>query len=93
MARDFYLVAYDISDPARLQQALNLLKGYSTGGQKSVFECFLTSGEKGQIQRAIQQIIDPEEDRAHIFALDGRSRIHTLGIAMRPKIPDFFYFG
>lgn len=37
----YYLAAYDVSDPKRLQQALHVLRDYATGGQKSVFECFL----------------------------------------------------
>lgn len=93
MRRSFYIVAYDISDPVRLQRALALLKGYSAGGQKSVFECYLTSGERGDLQRRLLSILDTEEDRAHIFHLDDRCVVHALGIALPPKDPAFFYFG
>ena len=40
--RDFYLAAYDVSSPRRLIAALALVRGYTTGGQKSVHEVFLS---------------------------------------------------
>ncbi|MBI5853830.1 MAG: CRISPR-associated protein Cas2, partial [Nitrospirae bacterium] len=39
------------------------------------------------------RLIDVETDRAHVMTLDGRSRPHTLGIAVPPTDPAFFYFG
>ncbi len=91
--RTLYLIAYDITDDRRLNRVRHLLKGYSTGGQKSVYECFLTDGEKQYVRIRLESLIKPEEDRVHIFSLDGRSRTHTLGIAIQPKDPSFFYFG
>ncbi|RLB06265.1 MAG: CRISPR-associated endonuclease Cas2 [Deltaproteobacteria bacterium] len=93
MNRTLYLIAYDITDERRLNRVRQLLKGYSTGGQKSLYECFLTVGELNYIVRMLRRIIKEDEDRVHIFTLDGRSRTHTLGIALQPKDPKFFYFG
>ena len=90
--RRLYLVAYDITDNKRLNRVRDFLKGYSTGGQKSVYECFLSEGELRRVVTGLDDIIEPEEDRVHIFALDGRSRVHTLGIALQPKDPSCFYF-
>ena len=69
------------------------LKGYSTGGQKSVYECFLTDGELRYVKRKLERLIDDEDDRVHIFTMDGRSRTHALGIAVQPKDPEYFYIG
>ena len=91
--RRLYLIAYDISDQRRLNRVRHFLKGYSTGGQKSVYECFLTDKEVRLVVSRLGDLIDPETDRIHIFALDARSRTHTLGIAIQPKDPSFFYFG
>ncbi|MEA3643999.1 MAG: CRISPR-associated endonuclease Cas2, partial [Lamprobacter sp.] len=44
--RTLYIAAYDVSDNARLRDALKVLKGYASGRQKSVFECFLTDAER-----------------------------------------------
>lgn len=93
MHRDLYIIAYDICKPKRLNRVRYFLKGFSTGGQKSVFECFLTQGELKEVISGMSHIIDESADRIHIFSLDGRSRSHTIGTAVSPKDPDFFYFG
>lgn len=93
MDRTLYLIAYDITDDKRLNRMRHFLKGYSTGGQKSVYECFLTDGELRYVTRRLHGLIKDDEDRAHIFTMDGRSRTHTLGIAIQPKDPDYFYIG
>jgi len=93
MERILYLVAYDITDNRRLSRVRNFLKGYSTGGQKSVYECFLTDGELRYVKRKLDGLIFDDEDRVHIFTMDGRSRTHTLGIALQPKDPEYFYVG
>ena len=93
MHRDLFVVAYDITDPSRLTRARHLLKGYSTGGQKSVFECFLSPAEARELQQKLMELIDEADDRVHLFPLDGRSKPHVLGVAEPPADPDFFYFG
>jgi CRISPR-associated protein Cas2 len=91
--RRLYLIAYDIAEPRRLNQVRELLKGYSTGGQKSVYECWCTSSELIAIRQSLEELIAAEEDRVHIFPMDARSRPHTLGIAVPPSDPEFLYFG
>jgi CRISPR-associated protein Cas2 len=93
VTRTLYLVAYDISNDKRLNQVRTFLKGYSTGGQKSVYECFLTSGELRQVSAEIGTLIETKEDRVHILTMDGRSKTHTLGIAVQPQDPEYFYVG
>lgn len=61
--RQLYIAAYDISCAKRLRKALYTVRGYASGGQKSVFECFLTPAEKAQLLDDVNSIIDPEEDR------------------------------
>ncbi len=93
MKRDLYIIAYDITDERRLNRVRYFLKGYSTGGQKSVYECFLTEAEVKFIISNLKRMIFESSDRVHIFRLDGRSRTHTLGIALQPKDPSYFYIG
>ena len=93
MSRTFYIIAYDITDDNRLNRVRHFLKGYSTGGQKSVFECVLTPVEVREAMQELRRLIEPSEDRVHIFIMDARSRTHTLGVAIQPKDPSFFYFG
>ncbi|MEW6108112.1 MAG: CRISPR-associated endonuclease Cas2 [Nitrospirota bacterium] len=93
MNRTLYIVAYDITGEKRLNRVRFFLKGYSTGGQKSAYECFLTDGELSHVRENLRRMIVEEEDRVHIFQMDGRSRTHVLGIAVQPKDPDYFYVG
>lgn len=93
MDRTLYLIAYDITSEKRLAQVRNFLKGYSTGGQKSVYECFLTDGELKFVASKLSRLIFRLEDRVHIFQMDGRSRPHVMGIALNPKDPSYFYIG
>jgi CRISPR-associated protein Cas2 len=86
-----YLAAYDVSDPKRLQQALHVLRGYAIGGQKSVFECFLGEAEKRALLAEVATVLDLEEDRFFLVRLDPRSKVQTLGIAVRPVDPSYFY--
>ncbi|EQD76959.1 CRISPR-associated protein Cas2 [mine drainage metagenome] len=91
--RNLYLAAYDIVNSRRLRAVLKLLKGHATGGQKSVYECFLTSAEHHRLLDDVGEAIDSKEDRFLMIRLDPRSRVHTLGIAVEPKDPPFFYHG
>ncbi len=91
--RQLYLAAYDISCNRRLRKALHVLRGYASGGQKSVFECYLTHAEKSCLLKDICAIIDPEEDRFILLKLSGREYIYTLGIAVLPQDGSFYYIG
>lgn len=91
--RDFYLAAYDVSDNGRRSAALALVRGYATGGQKSVHEIFLTGGERRELLHAMSLILEEVEDRFILLRLDPRARSYALGIAARPADPDYFYIG
>ena len=91
--RDLYLAAYDISEPRRLSAALKTTRAYATGGQRSVHEIYLTPAERLQLVQDIGALIDPQTDRFLLLRLDPRSRVHTLGKAVAPADPDYFYVG
>lgn len=93
MDRTLYIIAYDITSDDRLNRVRFFLKGYSTGGQKSAYECFLTDGELKFVRNNLEGFILDDEDRVHIFQMDGRSKTHVLGIAVQPKDPEYFYIG
>lgn len=91
--RTLHLAAYDVSDPGRLREALKVLKGYASGRQKSVFECFLTQAERRRLLAEIRAVLDLSEDRFFLVRLDPRGKIRTLGIAVKPTDPPWFYVG
>lgn len=80
-ARSLYLVAYDVADPRRLARVHRFLLGWKVGGQKSFYECWLTRGDLGQVLAGLQQLIDPEADRVHVFQLDPRMKPKCFGVA------------
>lgn len=81
VARDLYLIAYDVVDPSRLQRVCRFLTGYKVGGQKSVFECWITPAELREIRSRLEDLMDLAEDRLHILALDPRSKPRCHGLA------------
>ncbi len=91
--RILYIIAYDITDMRRLEKVRYFLKEYSTGGQKSVYECFLKKEELKFVISKLNRLINPYEDRVHVFRIDGRSNVITLGIALPPQYPEYFYIG
>ena len=91
--RDLYLAAYDVASPSRLAAALALVRGYATGGQKSVHEVFLTPAERGELVHAMALLLDADEDRFFLLRLDPRARTYALGLAAKPIDPDYFYVG
>ena len=91
--RDLYLAAYDIAEPRRLIAALKLTRAYATGGQKSVHELFLTPAERTGLVEDMSALIDMATDRFLLIRLDPRSKVYTLGKAVPPADPDYFYVG
>lgn len=93
MSRHLFLVGYDISIHARRRKALRLLKGTAIGGQRSLYECWMTAGELQATMAALRRLIDPQTDRLVFVQLDTRARIELLGKAVTPASGDFFYVG
>ncbi|MEA3274004.1 MAG: CRISPR-associated endonuclease Cas2 [Pseudomonadota bacterium] len=91
--RVLYIAAYDVSDSGRLRDALKVLKGYASGRQKSVFECFLNAAECSRLLAQIRDVIDTDEDRFFLVRLDPRAKVRTLGKAVKPMDPPWFYVG
>jgi CRISPR-associated protein Cas2 len=91
--RKLHIAAYDVADDGRLRDALKLLKGYASGRQKSVFECFLTPAERDALFAGVRAILDPVEDRFALLPLEPRGKCRTLGRAVKPVDPPWFYVG
>jgi len=91
--RSLYIAAYDIRDDQRLREALKVLRNYSTGGQKSVFECYLSEAEKRALLAEVRTVIDERCDRFLLLRLDPRRKVLVLGIAVPPMDPAYFYVG
>ena len=93
MLRHLFLVGYDIACPRRRRRVLRALKGHAIGGQKSLYECWLTSGELQEAMHEVRLIIDTSLDRVMFVRLDTRAAIHTRGVAVEPADGELFYVG
>lgn len=82
--RTLYLVCYDVSCRRRRYRVHRYLLGFKVGGQKSFFECWFTPAELRQARVDLAVLIDPLEDRVHVFELDPRMKMQGLGIAVAP---------
>lgn len=65
--RDFFLAAYDVANARRLAAALHLMGGYAAGAQKSVHECFRTTGERNDLMHQMPVLLEEDTDRALLF--------------------------
>ncbi len=74
----------------RLRQ---LVRQQATGGQKSVFECFLTSTVRHELLAQALSIIDEGEDRFALLQVEERTKSVLLGTAIPAVDPDFQYIG
>lgn len=92
-SRPLHLVMYDITDDRRLARVHEVVKSYSTGGQRSVHECFLSPGELGDLSRELVGLVHARDDSLIVLRLDPRMGVHTLGIAVKPRDEPFFYVG
>jgi len=93
MPRQLCLAAYDIANAKRLARARERVRGYATGGQKSVFECLLDGPERAQMLLDLGTLLDGAEDSFLLLTLDPRAREVTIGVAPEPRLGPFFYQG
>lgn len=91
--RTLFIAAYDIRHPRRLRLALKAVRAYASGGQKSVYECFLTKAEQRALLDEVRGVIDESEDSFFLLKLDGRCQVVTLGKAVPPQDGAFYYVG
>jgi CRISPR-associated protein Cas2 len=67
--RRLYLVTYDICEPRRLRRVFKTMLGFGEHLQLSVFQCDLTAIDRVEMQAALQEIINREEDKVLIIDL------------------------
>ncbi len=93
MLRHLFLIGYDIVCDRRRAKVLKAVKGHAVGGQKSLYECWFTTGELQAAMHTVRTLIRADADRVVFIRLDERATIHSLGTATAPQDGDFFYVG
>lgn len=78
----FYLVIYDLPNNKaankRRKRLHDMLCGYGTWTQYSVFECFLTGILFAKLKVKIEELIKPAEDSVRIYVLDAGAVRKTI---------------
>ncbi|PIF02466.1 MAG: CRISPR-associated endonuclease Cas2 [Propionibacterium sp.] len=82
MARQRYLIAYDIADPHRLREIMIILEGYGERLQYSVFLCDLTRAELALWERDVRNVIELKEDSVVVINLGqpDNDLIYSIGV-------------
>lgn len=90
MRRHFYLVAYDVRDDQRLVRIHDAICALSCGGQKSAFECWLSSREKQQLIARLTELGAPEDVVVMIRLHNDQAAIQ-LGVAAPLPTPSMYW--
>lgn len=63
-----YVISYDISQPRRWRRVFRIMKGYGEWLQLSVFQCRLSRTRVLQLEEALRDAMNQDED--HVLILD-----------------------
>ena len=76
-----YVVAYDIPDDKRRTKVHQILLGYGTWTQYSLFECFLTRKQLILLQARLAEHLVAKEDSVRFYPLCAScvSKVETVG--------------
>jgi CRISPR-associated protein Cas2 len=58
----WWLVCYDVRDPARLRRAAAILEGTGRRIQYSIFRCWLTEAQMHRLRWELTGVLEPEDD-------------------------------
>ncbi|MCU0542981.1 MAG: CRISPR-associated endonuclease Cas2 [Oscillatoriaceae cyanobacterium Prado104] len=76
-----YVVVYDIPCDKRRQKVFNLLSGYGTWVQYSVFECVLSQRQFEELRTRLRGRVNLDEDNIRFYHLSARAigQVETWG--------------
>lgn len=87
VARRRYLLAYDISEPARLRATHKTAKRYGYPLQYSLFVCDLDRTELVSLRWDIGKVINHAQDRVAIIDVGDAGKVGFEFLGVRPVIP------
>jgi CRISPR-associated protein Cas2 len=90
--RRLYLVCYDIADNKIRQGVHRIVRTYSSGGQKSAYECYLSISEQHTLNKLVEIQLEPD-DSFVIQPIITPNEIRVLGVALRPINSSFTLVG
>ena len=58
----WWLVCYDVHDPARLRRAAKVLEGAGQRMQESVFRCWMTPSQMHRLRWDLTEVLEPVDE-------------------------------
>lgn len=91
----WWLVCYDVRDPARLRKAAKILEGTGERMQYSVFRCWLNPAAMHRLRWELTRVLEPEDDVLLIplcsRCVNGMETTHTAqNVPNWPDSPEGF---
>jgi CRISPR-associated protein Cas2 len=84
----WWLVCYDVRDPARLRRAAKILEGTGKRMQYSVFRCWMSQAQMQRLRWELTEVLKPEDDVLVIplcsRCVDGMETTHSA-----QNVPDW----
>ena len=86
-----FIVSYDVCDPKRWRRVYKTMRGYGEWIQLSVFQCRMSKTRKLQLEAALAEIVNQNED--HVLLLDlgpaeaVKPHIHSIGKPFQQIFP------
>jgi CRISPR-associated protein Cas2 len=83
-----FIVSYDVTDPKRWRRVYRTMRGYGVWVQLSVFQCRMSKIRLLQMEAALGEIVNRQED--HVLMLDlgpadtVKPRVSSIG---KPFVP------
>jgi CRISPR-associated protein Cas2 len=74
------LVGYDSPDDKRRRRVAELLEGFGTRLQWSLFACWILPGERPRLIRMLEAITSPQEDRLVVIPISASTQAQTTHI-------------
>lgn len=86
-----YVISYDIEDDAIRGRVSNLLLGYGTRVQKSIFECYLDEKQYKELTERLKRILKCGNIRIYRICATCRKQARGIGdvVLVKPS-PDFW---
>lgn len=77
--KHWYLIAYDVRSPKRLQRVHYYLRKQALAVQKSVFMVQTDASGLAEIERQLRQRVNTTEDDLRLYAIPGPSTLWAAG--------------
>ena len=79
-----YFVGYDIASQRRRKRVATVLEGHGHRLHESAFVCTLREAQWAALQRRLLRLLDPVEDKLHLYPLCARDRPDAVYLGMHP---------